>query len=105
MIPNLVYSIEQYEQHLKLLNKHFLEKIDFTENFELCLRDFRILLPTEESNTQLESINGDSDNDSNSNQTDSRVNNSMGNQDDDDSNDRQTTERNDSEEEDQDQDD
>jgi hypothetical protein len=99
MIPNLVYSIEQYEQHLKLLNKHFHDKVDFTENFEICLRDFKILLPTEESNTQLESINGDSDNED-SNQTTARMNNSMGNQEDEDSNDRQTTGRNDSDEED-----
>jgi hypothetical protein len=89
MMPNLVYLIEQYEHHLKQLNKHFQNKFDFTENFEICLRDFKILLPLTETNSQLESI-ANSDDDSN----DTRMNNSMGNQqeeDDENSNDRQTT--------------
>ena len=29
MIPNLVYSIEQYEQQLKLLNKHLNDRVSF----------------------------------------------------------------------------
>ena len=30
LIPNLVYLIEQYEQQLKLLNKHFENRVSYT---------------------------------------------------------------------------
>lgn len=70
MIPNLVYQYEQYEQQLKLLNKHFknkvkfltekklnlflFEKINFTENFEIRLRDFEIVLGSGENRSDEE---------------------------------------------------
>jgi hypothetical protein len=50
MIPNLVYLVEQYENQLKLLNKHFKNEIDFTEKFEICLRDFKINLSSINTN-------------------------------------------------------
>jgi hypothetical protein len=74
MIPNLVYLIEQYEQQLKVLNKHFNNKIDFTEKFEKDkFRDFQIrisedrnddtLASTLNSTNQQTTVNGYQDDD------------------------------------------
>ncbi|CAF0898848.1 unnamed protein product [Brachionus calyciflorus] len=98
MIPNLVYLYEQYEQQLKLLNKHFKNRINLTENFEIRLRDFEIVLssrqdgsdddetsysPRPNRNDETTRNGGDNDDDDDEEPTGSNVNESEEEMDDD----------------------
>lgn len=56
MIPNLVYLYEQYEQQLKLMNKHFQNRINFTENIEIRLKDFKIDLSSQNDQSEDEEM-------------------------------------------------